>query len=652
MDLQFSQHPRIARYPENNWVSKLDVRFTSLLANLPLTSVPLLTFIPFLFGHAFGAPVISLVTLPPLLMTSHPYVQMYAVLMSVAWLFVFYYTKSRKVLENPTFILTGFIGNIGLALHLESNAMDAYCAYLCSWFYATVVCFLGKTYFLRSRPALKGQENTSAQDSATTIERSISWRHFTQEHSKDPNGYHSFPSFDAASSACFCTTLYLQHHHGVGTVPAPAWLWSIIPLACFGRIYFRAHHVVDVFVGTAIGFVCASYVHFVRLPSWMTLSGTPKESAVPLLHDLSPQHHYDVVWLLLCLVSIGLFFAVPKVGPVFALAVTSLGIVLLPTTSLNSIFGTMWVGGLFWWQFNRQSRDHKPWVVKTLETFFRMHPIPPNDLCPSGKTYPKHLSELLENKRNEFLDQARNTDEAHPGNLYVIHQFRFSKRMKAMREQGGTNLITPKDNVYLVCGWRHLYELIEIRVDHFLQSTGTNEWDWDVIVGIYSGGAIIAPFFARMFEIRKSHDKLNVQHNSSTKKNSKISGSSSMPVCYIKCSRYDTCNMDPISLTKVTLDVALNRHDEQYKVSKPPLRKQVDGKRCLMVDDASVSGGTFRATAKHLREELGAADCKGLALCDFNGVTHIYDPERDVEKMGPITVQKLDVGTFTPWGTF
>ena len=125
-----------------------------------------------------------------------------------------------------------------------------------------------------------------------------------------------------------------------------------------------------------------------------------------------------------------------------------------------------------------------------------------------------------------------------------------------------------------------------------------------------------------------------------------------MPICYIKCSRYDTCNMDPISLTKVTMDVALNRHDEQYKVSRAPDKAEVENKRVLMIDDASVSGGTFRATSKHLISQLGASKCRGLALCDFNGLTHIFDPNRDDAKLGPVTVQKLDVGTFTPWGTF
>ena len=53
--MEFAQHPRIQRYPENNVLSKIDVRITTFLSNLPLTSIPFLTFIPFLFGHAFDS---------------------------------------------------------------------------------------------------------------------------------------------------------------------------------------------------------------------------------------------------------------------------------------------------------------------------------------------------------------------------------------------------------------------------------------------------------------------------------------------------------------------------------------------------------------------------------------------------------------------
>lgn len=218
-----------------------------------------------------------------------------------------------------------------------------------------------------------------------------------------------------------------------------------------------------------------------------------------------------------------------------------------------------------------------------------------------------------------------------------------------MNDQGGRNLIAPEDDVYLVCGWHHLYELIEKRIDHFFQSTGTTANDYDVVLGIYSGGALIAPFVAHILENHSSNGNNDTSNLDGKKKKT---AKTSFPVCYMKCSRYKSCNMDPISLTKVTLDVALNRHDDQYKVSKLPKKEMIENKRVLMIDDASVSGGTFRACSKYLYNELNATSCKGLALCDFNGLTHIFDPNRNDELLGPVIAQKLDVGTFTPWGTF
>lgn len=61
----------------------------------------------------------------------------------------------------------------------------------------------------------------------------------------------------------------------------------------------------------------------------------------------------------------------------------------------------MWVGGLFWLVFERQSRAHKEWVVKTLEIFFDKFQVPPSALT-GGKPYPKHLLELLNDKRKGF----------------------------------------------------------------------------------------------------------------------------------------------------------------------------------------------------------------------------------------------------------
>lgn len=347
-ELQFAQHPPVRRYPEKSTFAKIDTTLSSFLSHLPLTSVPLLSFIPFLFGHAFGAPVIALVTLPPFLLSDHPYVQLYSLAATVSWLLVYFHTCSRKVLENPTFILVGIVGNIILSLTLNedttsSNALDTYCLYLCSWLYSTVLCFLGKTFFLRSRPAFKNwstacsmlqqqkKQQEKEKDSAPLISSSGSsgggggavlsserWSPFTEDHTRGENAKHSFPSFDAACSGCYVATLYLQRFGA--ELPPPWWLFLIIPLASFGRIFFLAHHLFDVVVGAALGISSVCYVKFVRLSSIMATSSDV--ASAPLLGDTSAGHHYDILWLIICLVSIGLFFAVPKIGPIIAVIFT------------------------------------------------------------------------------------------------------------------------------------------------------------------------------------------------------------------------------------------------------------------------------------------------------------------------------------------
>ena len=387
-DLQFAQHPPIRRYPEATFLSRLDVKLTSLLSNVPLSAIPGLTFVPFLYGHLFGAPVVALVTFPPFIFSQEPMVRIYSLVMTVAWLLVFFYTRSRKVLTNPAFIGVGVLGTVVLAVYLEGNALDTYCLYLCSWLYATVVCFLGKTYYLRARPALQRQ-----QEQHGNVRTSQRWSFFTEEHTKWPNNVHSFPSFDSAGAACAVTTMYLQHYYE-HEVPAPMWLLSILPLVWYGRIYFLAHHLVDVLAGTLVGGCCTGYVYFCRLPASMAVTSSP------LLY--SAQHHYDILWLVVCIVSIGMFFSIPIKGPFLAMITMSCSFIFLPITSLNSIVGTMWVGGLFWHVFERQSQDHKQWVVDTLDIFFKQFQIPPKELT-GGKPYPKHLVALMEEKRKQCV---------------------------------------------------------------------------------------------------------------------------------------------------------------------------------------------------------------------------------------------------------
>ena len=156
-----------------------------------------------------------------------------------------------------------------------------------------------------------------------------------------------------------------------------------------------------------------------------------------------------------------------------------------------------------------------------------------------------------------------------------------------------------------------------MRLTHFKKESG--DLHADVVVGIYSGGAILAPIFARQLNL---------------------------PYCFIRVKRYDSCNLTLAEWSKTALLVALNLHDNKYKVSDTPDPKLIKGKSILMVDDACISGGTFRATAKFLKG-CGATRVRGLAVCG-NNWSHIWDPDM---KNRP-SEQRVEQGMFTPWGTY
>ena len=64
---------------------------------------------------------------------------------------------------------------------------------------------------------------------------------------RNSTAHASFPSGDAAGAAVFAASAFLLSGKA---------LWLLIaPLASFGRMYFHAHHLLDVSVGVLIGFV-------------------------------------------------------------------------------------------------------------------------------------------------------------------------------------------------------------------------------------------------------------------------------------------------------------------------------------------------------------------------------------------------------------
>ena len=74
--------------------------------------------------------------------------------------------------------------------------------------------------------------------------------------------YASFPSGDAAGAAAFAVSAFWLSMN-------PLWLLCA-PLSAFGRMYFHAHHLLDVSVGVGIGALVTAGLHvaFKRGLTW------------------------------------------------------------------------------------------------------------------------------------------------------------------------------------------------------------------------------------------------------------------------------------------------------------------------------------------------------------------------------------------------
>ena len=748
--VHFAEHPPVRRFPadgsESPWI-QLDIRWTRWLAGAIPGNFPVLPGIIFAFGHACGVPLIALCGLcpmcfawpsthqPPVSWSSLPYVGIYAASMTVMWLMV-YFMGRKKVLGLSYVFVPCFLGTAGLMWYIGRShgddyhtPFDMYCLFLIGWSWSSVLAFLGKTFFLRLRPAAAYAQSSTKKGLTSGVKnsgvhKSKTWSTFTAMHAEGKNMHHSFPSFDAACAGCLVATVWVAEFtyeirryalsnsgNGAGNddkpdlnieegqwkdglldvvitslTNVPILLWLGLLLAMYGRVYFLAHHILDVLCGAITGFVMTAFAGLalrleVASGIWQLGSffGAPVDmqqafSVVQhnsaswparIIHNTLgyilemevPKHPcgyaVDLVWVVVCMFAIATFFFVKNIGPFVSMGILCTAAMLLSRISWGSIAGTAIVTNIFLLQFQVQSQAHKVWVVDTLRRFYNESGTsPPSELVIKGKDgkpqFGENLISLLKDKRKEFFDQAAE-EGAWPGNLYVMHQFRGSLKKGANERrklQGKKSVLGEfydadndgEDRIYLVCTWHRLDYLLNKRLCHFLKVTKTKPSDYDVVVGIYSGGALLAPLLTRQLRDLRSEDDGN-----------DAAALQVHDLCFIKVSRYKSCNMDPVSLTKVTLEVAFGSHDSKYTVSKPPSKEMIEGKRILMIDDASVSGGTFRAADEFLRNTLGAISVRGLALCDFDGKTHIYDSSL---KSGDIEPQKLDVGSFTPWGTF
>ena len=626
-------HPHYTRFPRDSRLNEIDKSISLSLAMLPFDVEPFL-FIIYFFGHLFGTPLIAISVVPTVFLfhsNAKPSALLctYGSVVFVVLVLVNLFVYANLCSRNNSFDFSGTgkitflfaIGNLCVFKYFIADkiAYNLLCAYYFAWIVLNVSAWLSKVYFLRDRPAAY-YGVSFLEDRVQRYKHNDAWKTMISKNSQGKNARHSFPSLDSAIAGCVLGLIVEVDNGSVfdsianqvnsaslvafsGDINAPTFPYHTVFCLCFlsflmamfGRIYVFAHHFVDVVVGGFIGLLFP-----IMLRSYFaTLSpdvyhGTDAKGATYLYGEIC------LAWFIIYSVALATFFFVPKSGFFLAIFYVACARWFLGEFSVFTL--SLFCAILFTLSriFHVQSRTVKPWVVKTMSSYF-------NEIEDPMENWPDSLKQLLASKRIEFMEEcsevhASGAENIFPGDVYLSGKFIKTK--------------------HFACDWRFLKKLMLQRLDHFVESTGVNLSDIDLILGIYSGGAMLAPIIA---------DELD------------------LPLAFIKAKRYKGLNLNLVEFGYVALQRALGQHDESYKLSKLPDKEMIKGKNILMIDDACVSGGTFKAVAKFCMEECGCNEVRGLALAGSPSTSsHIWDPNmKNVPKM-----QKIHMPIFSPWGTF
>ena len=499
---------------------------------------------------------------------------------------------------------------------LSSPGWRAACLYLVGWFSVTGFVWMLKGFVGRPRPAAAlssvARGGDGAQEPGQTpppappswlrrcyAARRARWPLSVDKHAEMPNAVHSFPSMDAACAGVFAAVVDATHAAaGFDSAGAAAGmpsgmaaaLASLVGAVCVGRVVFFAHHLADTLVGASIGFGVTRALAY----------AAPAAAAWPWL----------LLWCTVWPLTIRAFFAAARVQVALMICIMVALAQFAPLSS--SLAAPPLVFSLciaLAMAFRAQSLTVKDCVIHCLDAAWEG-----SAEGEAERALPPHLAQTLARKRAEFRTQSSGRT-TFPGNVHLIGRL---FRCPFFGE------------------WDALQRLLGERLRDWSLQTGVPLGSFDVVLGVMTGGGFLAPLAADLCA------------------ESEIGSRRRPTVEYIKVSRYEEDVYTVGAMVSVLIDQLMGKHERQYKVSSPPLRAALEGKRVLIVDDASASGGTLK-TAWSWAMEAGAAEAHGVALKVISGYWSPHAGD-GVAINGKRLLRKpavpLDLPTFTPWGTF
>jgi membrane-associated phospholipid phosphatase len=147
----------------------------------------------------------------------------------------------KAYLLNKNWLFPSLALPMGLGRMYSPQGYKAAMFFIVSWMVAQGISAGLKTAFSRTRPAV-------ATLTALRIKQvNRAFPSYRAMLSIGESVFESFPSGDSVGAACFSATMYILN--------APTWTVLLCVLTAFCRMYFHAHHLLDVSAGLLLGWV-------------------------------------------------------------------------------------------------------------------------------------------------------------------------------------------------------------------------------------------------------------------------------------------------------------------------------------------------------------------------------------------------------------